>query len=143
MGLRSSCASAYCEGGTIKKTKRKFGKSKKVNIVLVSLQVLWAAAAAAFTAAVKRYMEEAAAASLCASNLPEIALSVFWLMLCFDVSRTEVVPSFLHGLLRDGRVLGLRFGRASSAAAFFAALLDMLLTSSAAALQPRLLVSSH
>ena len=77
-----------------------------------------AAAAAAFTAAVQVYMEEAAAASLCASNLPVIVLSVFWFMLCFDESGTEVVPSFLHGLLRDGHVLGLRFWRASAAAAF-------------------------
>ena len=85
-----------------------------------------ATAAAAFIAAVKRYMEEAAAASLCATRLPENALSVFWFLLCFDVSGTEVVPSFLHGLLRDGHVLGLRFGRTSAAAAFFAALLDMV-----------------
>ena len=77
-----------------------------------------AAAAAAFTAAVKVYMEEAAAASLCASNLSVTVSSVFWFMLCFDESGTEVVPSFLHGLLRDGHVLGLRFGRASAAAAF-------------------------
>ena len=77
-----------------------------------------AAAAAAFTAAVQVYMEEAAAASLCAFNFPVIVLQVFWFMMCFDESGTEVVPSFLHGLLRDGHVLGLRFGRASAAAAF-------------------------
>ena len=84
------------------------------------------AAAAAFTAAVLRYLKEAAAACLCASNLSVIALSVLWFMLCFDVSGTEVVPSFFHGLLRDGHVLGLRFGKASARAAFFAALLDMV-----------------
>ena len=85
-----------------------------------------AAAAAAFIAAVKRLMEDAAAASLCATNLPEIALSVFWFLSCFDVFGTVVVPSFLHGLLRGGHVLGLRFGRASAAAASFAALMDMV-----------------
>ena len=39
---------------------------------------------------------------------------------------TVVVPSFLHGLLHGGHVLGLRFGRASAAAVIFAALLDMV-----------------
>ena len=48
--------------------------------------------------AVKRHMEDAAAASLCATSLPNIALSVFWFLSCFDVFGTVVVPSFLHGL---------------------------------------------
>ena len=108
-------------GGTIKKTKKQIWKVKEGPYCLgfpYHSTGSVAAAAAAFTAAVKVYMEEAAAASLCASNLPVIVLSVFWFMLCFDESGTEVVPSFLHGLLRDGHVLGLRFGRASAAAAF-------------------------
>ena len=57
--------------------------------------------------------------SLSAAAFLARALISFFAMLFFDVSGTEVVPSFLHGLLRDGHVLGLRFGRALAAAAFF------------------------
>ena len=87
-------------------------------------QVVAAGCAAAAVVVMDWYFQ--GISSLSAAAILARALISFFAMLCFDVSGTEVVPSFLHGLLREGHVLGLRFGRALAAAAFFAALFDMV-----------------
>ena len=82
-------------------------------------QVVAAGCAAAAVVVMDWYFQDIS--SLSAAAILARALISFFAMLSFDVSGTEVVSSFLHGLLREGHVLGLRFGRALAAAAFFAA----------------------